>query len=128
MIVIFPYQIFFSLEAIFTYPPPSWHFSKYIPLHQGVLFKCEECNYSATSRQYLEMHKDSKHDGMMYPCDLCEYIAKEAGSLRKHETCKQCFGSGSGIFSGHRSGSGSLIFSRIRIRGVKKEPKFGINI
>jgi hypothetical protein len=37
---------------------------------------------------------------------LIQPLGKEAGSIHPHNTCKQCFGSGSGMGKKSRSGSG----------------------
>ena len=37
--------------------------------HEGIIYRCDECEYVATRVINLKNHKESKHEGIRYPCD-----------------------------------------------------------
>ena len=46
-----------------------------------VEFSCYKCDYVATQKGILKMHKQSKHEGVRYPCDKCYYVATQRRKL-----------------------------------------------
>ena len=46
------------------------------------------CDYKATQRGYLQIHKQSKHEGLKYGCDQCNYEASGKGQVQKHKESK----------------------------------------
>jgi len=54
--------------------------------HFKIRYKCDKCNLSTSSLQYLSQHKKSVHSNINkeYTCNLCEYIGKTKECLTTH--------------------------------------------
>ena len=68
-------------------------------VHQGVKFRCDQCDYQATKQSHLTTHIQSIHEGIKYACDQCDYRASTQSSLTRHiqsvhksvkNACNQC--------------------------------------
>ena len=42
------------------------------PVHEGVYYSCDQCDYKATHKSSLKMHKEPIHEGVCYSCDQCD--------------------------------------------------------
>ena len=52
----------------------------------GEIFKCDYCNYSATTNTGLKIHTTTKHTGKrVYKCDVCSYTSTESRYLVYHK-------------------------------------------
>ena len=49
-----------------------------------VRYRCDECDYKATTKGSFFRHIKSRHEGVTFPCDQCDYKATEKASLLKH--------------------------------------------
>ena len=65
----------------------------------GIFFFCDKCDYSASRKALLKLHKESKHEGIKYPCDQCSLEFTYRAHLKQHirsthegvrYSCKQC--------------------------------------
>jgi hypothetical protein len=70
-----------------------------LPIKEGEIFYCDQCNYQTGRKGDLRKHRQSKHEGVAYACGKCEYQPKDRSSLRKHQKavheggiypCDQC--------------------------------------
>ena len=52
-------------------------------LNEGKRYKCDQCNYAATTARSLKIHKEAKHEGIRYPWYQCDYAATTASALKK---------------------------------------------
>ena len=44
-------------------------------MHSVSKYHCFQCNFKATQKSNLNVHRRSVHEGIKYPCDQCEYKA-----------------------------------------------------
>ena len=56
--------------------------------HEGVGYKCDQCDYSASHSSTLKIHKKSQHEGVKYRCNQCDYIASQSSNLKVHKKSK----------------------------------------
>ena len=61
--------------------------ASYNNTHNEIRYPCDQCEYAATKRSNLKLHKKSLHKGVRYPCGECEYLATHASSLKRHKKC-----------------------------------------
>ena len=63
-------------------------------VHDGKRFKCEQSDYIAADKRYVQEHQDRKHPLLSYPgykpdhmykCDQCNKELRSKFSLRKHQ-------------------------------------------
>ena len=57
-------------------------------MHEGVIYKCDQCDYRVRDRENLKNHKQSKHEGFVFWCGQCDYKASHKGNLKKHYQTK----------------------------------------
>ena len=50
-----------------------------------IRYLCDWCDYTATRKDHLKLHKDSIHEGVRYSCDTCDYKATTKDNLKKHK-------------------------------------------
>ena len=48
-------------------------------------FSCDRCNFTSIYSSNLSQHIKSKHEGVRYPCDQCDYVATGKGHLKIHK-------------------------------------------
>ena len=51
----------------------------------AVVFDCDWCEYTKSTRVNLRVHKRSIHDGVKYTCNICDYKATQPGNLMQHK-------------------------------------------
>ena len=49
-----------------------------------IKYPCDICDYQATVKGDLKIHKESKHFGVKHPCSLCDYQATHKNSLTRY--------------------------------------------
>ena len=42
-------------------------------VHSKVRFKCEFCDYTATTEYLIQVHRISHHEGSIFHCGLCDF-------------------------------------------------------
>lgn len=50
----------------------------------GLVFKCEECEYQSPRKYNLSKHVESVHQGVRHPCVHCDYKATNRSNLKTH--------------------------------------------
>ena len=50
------------------------------------VYSCSMCEYSASTKQRVEYHYDSKHSSNTYQCRLCEKICPTKNALLVHKS------------------------------------------
>jgi hypothetical protein len=69
--------------------------------HEGIFFKCSECDHQANTKGRLTTHIKSQHQGVRYFCELsgCDYSSSISTQLKNHHltiheglrfSCDQC--------------------------------------
>ena len=53
-------------------------------MHEGIKFRCNECDYQATQKSHLTSHQQSLHRDRKYDCPDCDYQATDNSNLIKH--------------------------------------------
>ena len=53
-------------------------------IHDGVKYSCKYCDYKATPKSNLQQHVKSLHDLVKYSCEYCDYKATQKGNLEQH--------------------------------------------
>ena len=53
------------------------------PISEQVYYPCTKCEYKATTKKSLKIHRAFEHEGIKYNCNECEYKANAAGSLKR---------------------------------------------
>ena len=53
-------------------------------LESHSLLFCEKCKFSSARSDDFKFHTESVHDGIVYKCDYCSYTAKRKGNLNEH--------------------------------------------
>ena len=56
------------------------------PCKPRIKFDCDQCEYKATTKSNLRVHKLSKHEGILFDCDQCVYEATQKRSLSNKST------------------------------------------
>ena len=54
-------------------------------LHEGIIYRCDKCDYRNSRKQALNSHINAKHKGTLYKCDQCEVTFKYVPNLRRHK-------------------------------------------
>ena len=57
-------------------------------VHEGRLYKCDQCDYKGALKPNIEKHKLSKHEGVRFKCTLCPRTFSTKGILHKHNRIK----------------------------------------
>merc|ERR1712133_174998 len=52
--------------------------------HQGIEYRCNQCDYESDYKDSLTYHIQSKHENVRYYCDQCDKKFTLVGSLNKH--------------------------------------------
>ena len=60
-------------------------------VHDGVVFSCEECQYSSASKRRLTLHIRIEHEGVVFSCQLCDATLKTEEYLKRHTMRKHAF-------------------------------------
>ena len=50
--------------------------------------KCDQCDYTGSSKQKVQVHVDIHHRGLRYICDLCKHKTTMKGNLSLHYSLK----------------------------------------
>ena len=50
--------------------------------HDGVRYKCDECDHLASTQATLRIHRQSKHSGTKYECEQCDFKTGTSSYLR----------------------------------------------
>ena len=53
-------------------------------VHEGVRYKCDQCEYTASQKGHLRTHKSVIHLGVIFNCGLCEYQSSYKSDLNRH--------------------------------------------
>ena len=53
--------------------------------HERERYKCPHCDYQATQKGDLAIHRKSEHDGVINQCDLCDYKSSAQRSVMLHK-------------------------------------------
>ena len=56
--------------------------------HEGTKYYCDECDYNATTKNNVRIHRESKHLGKIYYCTECSYSSNCEESVNKHRRAK----------------------------------------
>ena len=48
--------------------------------HLGIKYKCDDCDYQASSKKMLKRHEEKKHSGLTFGCNICVF----RGNTKKH--------------------------------------------
>ena len=52
--------------------------------HTKNISKCQQCDYSKTSKDLLKMHIESNHEHKQFNCEQCDYKANNKDQLQNH--------------------------------------------
>ena len=55
-----------------------------LELQSHSLFFCEQCGLSFERSDDFKFHNDEIHEGLLFKCDYCEYSSARKGNLKKH--------------------------------------------
>jgi len=54
--------------------------------HLGIKYKCDQCDYKATTKYSLEYnHKKRMHERLTITCDICDFSALTVSDINKHK-------------------------------------------
>jgi hypothetical protein len=56
-----------------------------LAVHEGEVYSCHQCAFSATWKSTLKRHVASKHELMRFGCARCDFAATRKEHLRTHE-------------------------------------------
>ena len=53
--------------------------------HLGIIYSCDQCDYSSTDSASLMQHNDIKHKGVRYSCKKCKHFATIPAWLKRQD-------------------------------------------
>ena len=75
-----------------TYPHQQKNVVRHVKeVHLGILYYCQNCEYSAKSTSKVGNHFKSAHLGETWKCNQCDYVATLPGSFYAHRKQKHSF-------------------------------------
>ena len=54
-------------------------------VHKGPKINCEKCDFQATSKANIKIHKETVHEANKFNCDKCEFQSTSKDNLKKHK-------------------------------------------
>jgi len=59
--------------------------------HEGKIYSCAKCNYTAPTMEQLRNHKNSKHGVLKLSCDFCDFKCSVNWRLKQHVLRRHSF-------------------------------------
>ena len=78
----------FSLYIYLIRGAYSYDIYPFDQVHEGVVYKCDQCDYETHGTKNLRRHKTRVHDAVRFPCDQCDYKGTTADYLKHHKEAK----------------------------------------
>ena len=52
--------------------------------HKGIIYSCDQCEFTTPRQGNLKQHKHTKHIGIKYMCDICNFSPPTLSKLNIH--------------------------------------------
>ena len=59
-----------------------------LSVHDGIIYRCEKCDYTNIRKQALSEHILAKHEGRVFNCDKCNKKFRYKDTLTRHQNFK----------------------------------------